>query len=300
MHTPPKPARSQRSITTPITEGHSERRRFSAAVEEPAQPPAPASPFIPFLALIPVLLLAATLPAQEKVPVPPSQVPAYDVVSIKPDKSGFGGTSIRIDDGNYDATNVSLKNFILNAYRLKQDQLISLPSWAESARFDIQAKVIEPDKKLLERLSEDQYASMQRPILTDRFQFKFHMESKILPIYELVLVKDGAKFKPAAKPDAGDSLNTHNRSLTATSVPMSSFADWLSGQMQRIVVDKTGLTGKFDLDLKWSPDDGPPPADDAPPPLLTALQEHLGLRLVSSKQSVPVLIVENLQPPTEN
>lgn len=124
-----------------------------------------------------------------------TKVPAYDVVSIKPDKSDTGRVSVHVDDGNFDALNVSLKNMILSAYGLKEAQLFGLPKWGNSLHFDIKAKIIHPDKKQLEAMSFEQFQSMQQPILTDRFQLKFHREMKSLPVYELVTVKGGAKFK---------------------------------------------------------------------------------------------------------
>lgn len=228
------------------------------------------------------------------------KVPAYDVVSIKPNKSGSGNVSIHTDDGNFDATNVSLKNMLLNAYGLKEAQLVDLPAWGDSTRFDIRAKILEPDLKILGKLSADQWRSMLQPILTDRFALKFHTESKVLPVYELVINKGGPKFQVSASPQHGDSINTHNRNLVATSVPMTSIADWLSSQVQRVVIDKTGLTGKYDLALKWSADDGPPPEADAPPPLITALQEQLGLRLQPAHDSVQTFVIDHVELPTEN
>ena len=81
------------------------------------------------------------------------KVPSYDVVSIKPDHTDNGRVSIDIDDGNFDALNVSLKTMILSAYSLKEAQLFGLPKWGDSAHFDIKAKIIDPDKKQLEALT---------------------------------------------------------------------------------------------------------------------------------------------------
>ena len=129
--------------------------------------------FIGMLAAVP--RLHAQAPAAS--PTAPVTVPSYDVVSIKPDRSDTGRVSIHIDDGNFDALNVSLKNLILSAYNLKGAQLFGLPKWGDSLHFDIKAKIIDPDRKQLEALTSEQFTSMQQPILTDRFQLKFHRET---------------------------------------------------------------------------------------------------------------------------
>lgn len=265
------------------------------------------------LMLLCALATSATLPqGAAQTATPPSgavKTPVYDVVSIKPNKTGSGNVSISIDDGNYEATNVSLKDLILNAYDLKDSQIAELPAWAKSARFDIKAKVVEPDKEVFKKLTDDQFREMLRPILIERFQLTFHYETKVLPVYELVMTKDGPKFKTSAVTD-GDgktvdgmgagSMRVHNTELTAVGIAMKQLAFTLSGSVGRIVVDKTGLPGKYDMHLKWSRDDGPPADADAVPGLFTALQEQLGLKLEGGKASVPVFITERVLPPVED
>ena len=245
-------------------------------------------------------------------PAADAKVPSYDVVSIKPDHTDTGRVSIRIDDGNFDALNVSLKTMILGAYNLKESQLFGLPKWGDSAHFDIKAKIIDPDKKQLAALTPQEFTSMQQPILTDRFQLKFHRERKILPVYELVTIKGGPKFKEITpveqKSDAGvngvraGGMSVHNRSLVATGIPIARLADQLSAQLQRVVVDKTGLAGNYNFELKWSPDDAGPPSPDvaAPPDIFTALEEQLGLKLEPGKEEMDTFIIDHVEYPSEN
>ena len=240
------------------------------------------------------------------------KVPSYDVVSIKPNRTGSGNVSIDINDGNFDASNVSLKTMILSAYGLKEAQLFGLPKWGESARFDIKAKIIDPDKKALEGLTREEHESMQQPILTDRFQLKFHHEMKRLPVYDLVIMKGGPKFKQTTPAeltsDVGvngvraGGMSIHNRNLTATGIPMSSLIDQLSGQLQRVVIDKTGLTAKYNLQLSWSADDAGPPSTDAPgpPDIFTALEEQLGLKLQPGKEMIDTFVIDHVELPSEN
>jgi uncharacterized protein (TIGR03435 family) len=238
-----------------------------------------------------------------------TKLPAFDVISIKPNKSGSGRVSLSRDDGNFDASNVSLKTMVLNAYGLKEAQLFGLPKWDESARFDIKAKVVEPDKKVLEALTEEQDRDMLQPILTERFQLQFHHETKILPVYELVVAKGGPKFqesKITGDEKAGNgmgagSMRIRNNVMSSTAIPLASLVGQLSSQLHRVVVDKTGLNGKYDLDLSWSPDDGAPPdPDSAAPSIFTALQEQLGLRLQPSKSPVETFVIDHVELPSED
>jgi len=250
---------------------------------------------------------AATTPPS---PAATTSLPVYDIVSIKPNKTGSGSVSVDSGDGNYTASNVSLKMLIIEAYSLKESQVFDLPKWGDSARFDIKAKVLEPDKKVIEALTPQQYSAMELPIL-DRFHLTFHRELRTLPVYELVLVKTGAKFKQttAAEMDSPDGVNgvhsggisIHNRDLVATGISMSRFADSLSYQVKRIVVDKTGLAGNYNLTLSWAPDDGTPQAADSTlPSIFTALQEQLGLKLEPSKAPVEAFIVDHAEIPSED
>jgi uncharacterized protein (TIGR03435 family) len=256
--------------------------------------------FVGMLAAVP--RLHAQAPAAS--PTAPVKVPSYDDVSIKPDRSDTGRVSIHINDGNFDVLNVSLKNLILSAYNLKGAQLFGLPKWGDSLHFDIKAKIIDPDRKQLEALTSEQFTSMQQPILTDRFQLKFHHEVKLLPVYELVIVKCGPKFKEAtpAELKGEQGVGVHNRHLVATGVPISSLADELSRQVQRVVVDKTGLTSRYNFQLSWSADDAPPPAPDvaAPPDIVTALTEQLGLKLQPGKEEMDTFVVDHVELPSED
>jgi len=256
-------------------------------------------------------LITPQLAAQAAAPPPTvadAKVPVFDVISIKPNKTGSGSTSIDWDDSKFDATNVSLMALLLNAYDLKDAQVINLPKWGESVRFDIQAKVVDPDRKA-KSLTDDQNRAMVQPILADRFQLKFHHETKVLPVYELVVAKSGPKFKDskitgdqkAANGMGPGSMRTSNTTMMSTAVPVSTLVDMLSSRLQRIVVDKTGLAGKYDLDLTWTPDDGSTAAPDSnAPSIFTALQEQLGLHLQPSKSPVETFVIDHVELPSEN
>ena len=245
-----------------------------------------------------VVLAAASLRAQAVLPAMPAvKLPAFDVVSVKLNKSGSGSMRISTHDNSFNATNVTLKNLLLNAFNVTETQLVGLPAWGESAHFDIQAKVLDADDNVVNNGAQDQRRVMLQAMLADRFQLKSHSESAMLPVYELVVAKGGPKLKPSAGTD--NSTLVRNTEVTGTGMLLASLAYTFSSQLQRIVLDKTGLTGKYDIALKWSPDDAPP-SDGAPPPFFTALQEQLGLKLVPSKASIQTFVVDHVEMPSEN
>ncbi len=255
--------------------------------------------------------------AQDSAPAAGTEgrVPAYDVVSIKPNKSGSGSTHIGVHSDSFSAENISMKQMLVNAYDVKQYLISGLTGWANSDRFDVNAKIVDMTADALEKLTDEQRRAMLQQLLTDRFQLKVHVQTEVLPIYELVVAKGGPKItavEPVGPDPEADknkefkgmgrgSMRVNNTVLTAHDVPLDSLARTLSSRLSRTVVDKTELKGKFDLSLTWSPDDGSTAASDSSAPsLFTALQEQLGLRLQPSKGPVETLVVDHVEMPTEN
>ncbi len=256
------------------------------------------------------------------------KLPAYDVVSIKPNKSGGGMVRAMYRPDGYSASNMSLKMLIQAAYGIREDLISGAPGWADSARYDVDAKVDGADVDALKKLSPEQRRLILQPLLADRFKLKVHTETKQLPVYELVVAKGGPKLKEATAGDTyangikgpdgvgrGGMVRMGRGQLTAQGVPMTSVVNMLSQQLHRTVIDKTGLAGKYDLELNWTPDDGegmgPPlpgggqPHGDAPPEgsgpsIFTAIQEQLGLKLQSAKGPVDTLVIDHVEMPTEN
>jgi uncharacterized protein (TIGR03435 family) len=238
-------------------------------------------------------------------------LPAYDVVSIKPNNSGSGSSSMGNYGDMYRATNVTLKILMAYAYKVGRSDLISgLRRWADSSRFDLNAKVSDPNKKALDKLTREQRQAMLRAVLEEQFHVKGHWETKEMPIYELVVAKGGPKFKEtstdstqakAMAPGTGKgNIWISNREMNAYGIMMASLAVTIAEQVQRNVVDKTGLTGRYDFTLKWASQD--PGADDPgdAPPMSTALQEQLGLKLQPAREPVETLVVDNAEMPIEN
>ena len=233
-----------------------------------------------------------------------AKIPEYDAVVIKPNSSGSGSSRISSNMDLYNATNVSLKMLLQDSYNVKEDMITGVPKVMESARFDVEAKVVDPDPAVLKKLDADQRRAMRRAILLERFQLKVHTEVKTLPVYEMSVTKGGPKFKESPTTGSGSSTHTHSihggTELTARNVTMASFASTLYSEVHRTVADKTGLTGKYDLDMKWTPEDQPATDADAGPSIFTALQEQLGLKLQSAKGPVETLVVDNVEMPSAN
>jgi uncharacterized protein (TIGR03435 family) len=285
-----------------------------------------------------VLMLIFALAVMPAASQTPAQKPAFEVVSIKTRaaSSPFFTGIISIAGGRLVANDNTLSALAFWAYRTSsgkpflRNQIIGLPSWADTDHFDFQAK---PEGESRSVAIEEMRAMVQG-MLEDRFQLKSHRETREAPIYILTVAKPG-KIKlstdqsPAppstgpsdpSKPPArgtitgrlvlagGNVLGT----IAATAVPIANLADMLQGQVGRVVIDKTGLNGVFDFNVKFTPEGalstapvagpgGPPPAaDPEAPSLFTALQEQLGLKLESAKGSVEVLVIDSVSKPSEN
>lgn len=264
---------------------------------------------------------------------PASSALVYDVASIKPNKSGTNMVRLMFRPDGLSATNGTLQMLIHAAYRVESNQISGAPNWVNTERYDIEAKMDSATAEELHKLSEDERLierqRMLQALLAERFKLTIHRESKELPIYALVVAKGGPKFQEAKPGDTypngikgpdghgGAGLMFMGREgLTAQGIPIANLVGHLSRQLGRNVVDKTGLTGKYDFTLKWTPDesegamfrgpDGGQPATGSAPPessgpsIFTALQEQLGLKLESEKGPVEIIVIDHVEKPTEN
>jgi uncharacterized protein (TIGR03435 family) len=277
--------------------------------------------------LIASISLALSLPfarGQEQMPVLTNtdpkavssglKVPDFDVATVKKNKSGSGMMSISMKPDGFACENIPLQTLIAQAYGIKQDLISGGPAWVTSEGFDINAKVAGPDVATYAKLTQAERQSMLQALLADRFHLKLHRETKILPIYELVIAKGGARLKPlppidpaaeeAKAPEdrrANGATTTGPGEYTGEGVVLASLANNLAYVVHRTVTDNTGLTGIYNINLKWTPEDEPPEAGtEAGPSIFTALQEQLGLKLQPSKGPVETLVIDQADPPSEN
>jgi uncharacterized protein (TIGR03435 family) len=193
---------------------------------------------------------------------------AYDVVSAKVNNSGQGRWGIDVGDYTYRATNIPHKELLATAYGIKSDLIFEVPGPIDSARFDIDAKIV-PGPSAPEKLTDRQRPGMLKAMLADRFGIKAHVEVKTLPVYDLVVAHSGLKIKPTPTSDAASDSGTHIHptSLTANGITIAQLAGTLTGIVHRPVIDKTGLAGTYDVDLKWTSDNiarSPESSTDAP------------------------------------
>jgi len=231
---------------------------------------------------------------------------AFEVASVRPSKAPYMSTRSRMD--GVSIKGATLWQIIFNAYNApglssisRDDQVSGLPGWASSDTFDIEAKIDEETLSALQKLPpKEQFRQRQfmlQALLADRFKLQAHRETKEMPVYALVVAKGGLKLKESHA-IAGMSSSGGGR-ITIAAGRLDDLAFSLTNDVDRIVANKTGYTGKYDVDLKWTPDDrqGTP---DAGPSIFTALEEQLGLKLIPTKGPVDVLVVEHVERPSEN
>jgi uncharacterized protein (TIGR03435 family) len=223
--------------------------------------------------------------------------PEFEVASIKANKTEGGRSSMRATQNEVIFENSSLRKIISAAYGVGEDRDYSLsaPDWLRFEKFDIIAK-------FTPGASREQLQLMLQNLLANRFKVKLHRETRQIPVYALVVGSNGSKMHESAGGTVGQiSMNaTH---ITGRGAPMQALADHLSSaglQLDRPVIDQTGLRGNYDFTLEWTPDNVPL-GDSAAPSLFTAVQEQLGLKLDSRKAPVEIIVVDSAEKvPTEN
>lgn len=254
-----------------------------------------------------LLPAAAAIGALAQSPTGPKQ---YDVAAIKPNRDNdnrwrfHGGPSLT-------ATGVTLKFLITEAYHVQAYQISGGPSWIGMERWDIRAKA----EGLESRFQRDQFDAMFRTLLADQFKLEVHSETKEMPVYALVVGKNGSKLTPHTGEQAGGASNSGRGSLSVKKGGTAALARMLSLQLGRTVIDKTNLTGEYDFKLEWAYEPGqggpeafglppdpprPLPVDTNGPSIFTAVQEQLGLRLVSQKGPVETIVIDHAEKPSEN
>jgi uncharacterized protein (TIGR03435 family) len=210
---------------------------------------------------------------------------AFEAASVKPaDPNSPVVSGTRVSPGRFTATG-SLQSFISMAYDVQDFQISGAPGWLTTERFEIDAKAELP-------FSTDELKLMLRTLLQDRFKLAAHSETKELPVYALVVTKIGPRIQEAK--DGIGSMSSGTGRLSGR-LPISTFAHYLSPILGRIVLDRTGLAGAFDIKLEWAPDDDP-----SGPSIFTAVQEQLGLKLESAKSPVEILVIEHAEKPASN
>jgi uncharacterized protein (TIGR03435 family) len=262
-------------------------------------------------------------------------LPAFEAASVKQNKDAPRGQFVRRQPGGrFTATNMPLRDLIRFAYQVQNFQLEGGPSWLTTDRWDIVAKAEGDPPPVQPGGPPDRMMLMLRALMADRFKLVVHRETKELPVYALVLARKDGKLGPKLTPSTVDCAalaTARGRSnvpppappqpgerpvcgfrigigqMAAGGFPLSQLATSLSGAVQRVVVDHTGLTGNYDLEMTFTPDASQlppgapppgvelPPIDPAGPSIFTALQEQLGLKLDAQRGPVEVLIIDRVE-----
>jgi uncharacterized protein (TIGR03435 family) len=260
-----------------------------------------------------LLLLAFTsiaivlpTPAQEKSPAAQeasAETPAFEVSSIRPNKAGDRGMMMRFIPGGFSANNIDTHTLLMTAFGIRlPDLVIGMPGWASTERYNIEAKMdaetYEAMQKLLPKERSAQYRLMLQSLLADRYKLKVHYETKEIPVYALVVAKGGFKLKPNTQ--TGNSTSSMGGGeFTSKSMPIAGLAVTLSGEAGRIIEDKTGIEGSYDITLHWAPEQERA-SDDSRPSIFTALQEELGLKLEPTKAPEKILVIDHIEKPSDN
>ena len=222
-----------------------------------------------------------------------AQTPTFEAASIKPlPPAADGGVHIHMsdDDKMVNYSSVVLKEVIAYAYGVRPDQ-VSGPAWLESDMYSIVAKV--PSGA-----SGNQIPAMLQTLLSERFSLVFHRESKEVPVFALLQAKGGSKLKVADQTTGCHGTGDSKGRKLVCQTSLAHFADWLSRQTGRPVIDKTQLEGAFAIDMDWLPD----APDDAPnTALFEALNRQLGLRLEGQHAPREFIVVDSANKvPVEN
>jgi uncharacterized protein (TIGR03435 family) len=252
--------------------------------------------------------ILAQTPSQT--PSPRPKFNAFEVATIKPvEPADKSPRYIKMEGPHrFVEKYYTLKLLIAAAYDLNPKTISGGPSWVDSDHYDILA--LTPGEI---RPSHDEQMSMLRNLLTDRFKLTFHREQKDFSIFELEVAKNGPKLKKStAAPDDPTALIStvypQRIMLPARNASMGDFTSLLQrALLDRPVVDKTGLTGKYDFDLEWAPDNsqfggdvGSASSDAPSAPFFTAIQQQLGLKLEATRGPVEALVVDHAEPPSAN
>jgi uncharacterized protein (TIGR03435 family) len=247
---------------------------------------------------------------------PSPATPQFEVASIRPHTftgaGGGGRLGVSVSGNRITGSIMTLNRLIIYAYDLKNDQISGGPSWAASSEdvYDIAAKAPGDEAPPVDRVR-----LMFQSLLADRFKLAAHRETRDLPLYELVVAKNGSKLKPhvddpkapkpePGKPPSGGLVMTMpsggQRRIAVTNRPLATLTSALAAQLGQPVVDKTGLTGAYDYTIEFTPAGPTVAADSDFPSLLVAVQEQLGLKLEPKKAPAEILVIDHAERPSAN
>lgn len=217
----------------------------------------------------------------------------FDVVSIKPNRSGAPGSETDTSPGRVSVINATPMSLLLRAFGVRTFQIFGAPDWVNTERYDMVATV--PEGRLLNDMDRQPYFEK---MLAERWQLRYHRETRNLRVFSLVT--DGSKLAQHTGPgEYGMKVERQGPRviLRSTRGNMPRLVEILSGFAGNVVSNDTGLGGEYDFTLDWVQDAN---AAEPGPSLFTALREQLGLRLLSAEKPTPVIVVDRIERPSDN
>ena len=263
------------------------------------------------------LLGGAAMCMTAQAPPPPATQPEFEVASVKPNTSLGNGVSISTAPGGMlTATNVTLRTLIAFAFDIRDFQLTGGPKWIDTDRYDIVARPAhDDDSRAIAAGSvtrNDLTRARMKALLTDRFHLIVHNETREMPVYALVIAKNGPRLELANDDNPQRGISGQRGLFVCTHVSMKMLAERaLAPRLGNIVLDKTGLTGEYNFKIQYVDDSPPKPGadptaerfdtnDPSGPTLAVALQEQLGLKLETQKGPVQVIVVDSAEKASAN
>lgn len=234
--------------------------------------------------------------------MPADADPSYEVATIKPSNPDDHNSRFSYGGHHLTIKNHTLNTMLVFAYGIHPRQIVDAPAWLGADRYDIDG--------VLDTEGEPSLKQMQgivKKLLADRFQLRFHRETRELAVYALTVAKVGprltrSKGDPNGLGDENDQIHGGQITMSITNMSMTDFVLIMQMIMDRPVVDQTGLVGKWDFKWTWTSDESrlPPDITNPAPGLFTAIQEQLGLKLGATKAPVEVLVVDRVERPSAN
>ncbi len=219
----------------------------------------------------------------------------FEVASIKLNRTGGSSHADFLPGGRFRGRNLSVRNMIQMATMVEDNQMIGVPAWADTERYDVDGKTVSTEPVTQERKSDVMMA-----LLEERFSFKVHRETREGRVYLLEVAKNGPRLAAHGTSDRLMSTNANGTIITmkAAKISMPRLAISLRRQLGRTVEDHTHLEGEFDFELVWDRDDET--VASTAPSLFTALQEQLGLRVSAARGKIPAVVIDHIERPSEN
>lgn len=225
--------------------------------------------------------------------------PSFEVATVKPADPNETGNFI-VGGHRIVIESQTVNDLISFAYAVHREQVVDGPAWLGTERFDIDGQADLPGVANLHQVQE-----MLQKLLEDRFDLKLHRDKRNLSIYAIKVTKGGPKLAHSAEnayglPTQSGHGQGSQQQRKFTNNSMSDFALGMQAYLDRPVVDETGLSGRYDFTLKWTPDTSVTSEANAAPGIFTAVQEQLGLKLEATKGLVDVLVIEHIEKPSPN